>query len=98
MTIDRKYKILAVNPNTGGVHDSEDSVLFLAKDVALIPTLETYHKTCKEMGCGINHILSVELLIARVKDYQRERITAIPDTDHPGEIRDCVNYNMEERK
>jgi hypothetical protein len=32
--IDRKYKILAVNPVSGGMHTEEDAILFLAKDLA----------------------------------------------------------------
>ena len=50
--IDRKYKILAVNPCSGNIHTEEDSILFLAKDRGVIRMLDTYLDECKRLKCG----------------------------------------------
>lgn len=88
--IDRKYKILAVNPCSGNVHTEEDSVLFLAKDLALLPALEVYIEECEMLGCEDTHIDSLHLLRKRLEDYQRNIESKVPDTDTPCEIDRCI--------
>lgn len=88
--IDRKYKILAVNPCSGNVHNEEDSILFLAKDLAVLPMLEAYVEECSLLGCEDTHIDSVTLLIERVEKYQKTITSKIPDTDKPCEIERCI--------
>lgn len=89
--IDRKYKILAINPVSGGIHTEEDAILFLAKDLALLPMLEAYVEECSLLGCEDTHIESLNLLIERVEAYQKTEPTKVPDTDRPGEINRCIN-------
>ena len=88
--IDRKYKILAVNPCSGNVHTEEDAILFLAKDLAVLPMLDTYVKECNQLGCEDTHLDSMNLLIERVEEYQRNVTTKVPDTDTPCEIDRCI--------
>ena len=88
--IDRKYKILAVNPCSGNVHNEEDAILFLAKDLAVLPMLETYVEECNVLGCEDTHIESISLLIERVEEYQRNIKSEIPDTDTICEIERCI--------
>ena len=88
--IDRKYKILAVNPCSGRVHNEEDSILFLAKDLAVLPMLETYVGECNLLGCEDTHIDSVNLLIERVEEYQKKIKAEIPDTNSICEIERCI--------
>ena len=88
--IDRKYKILAVNPCSGNVHTEDDSILFLAKDAGLLPMLETYVEECSLLGCDDTHIESINLLIERVEEYQKKVKSEIPDTDLPCEIARCI--------
>ena len=88
--IDRKYKILAVNPCSGNVHTEEDSVLFLAKDQALLVALEAYVEECSLLGCEDTHIEGVNLLIERVEEYQRKVKVEVPDTNTPCEIERCI--------
>lgn len=91
--IDHKYKIVATNPCSGSAHNENDSMLFLAKDKALIPTLQSYRANCILLGCGETHIKSVDLLIQRVKDYQLNQRVEIPGTNTRCEIERCINGN-----
>lgn len=90
MNIDRKYVINAHNPASGRVHTSEDSVLFLAKDQAFLATLPTYRQKCIELGAAPEHIQSIDLLIERVTEYQRNIEAKVPDTHLPLEIERCI--------
>lgn len=91
MNIDRKYKISAVNPCSGNTHDETNSILFLAKDKAVPAMLRAYQAECERLRANAMHIESIELLIGRVEQYQRETEAKIPDTDLPCEIRRCVD-------
>ena len=92
--IDRKYRILAVNPCSGNVHNEEDSVLFLAKDEALLVALEAYVEECSLLGCEDTHLESVNLLIERVEEYQRKVKVEVPDTNLPCEIDRCIRGKL----
>ena len=87
--IDRKFKILAVNPCKGAIYTEENSMLFCAKDKALVPTLEAYHNECMRLGCGLEHLESIELLISRVGTFQQTE-KRVPDTDTDCEIDRCI--------
>ena len=79
MNIDRKYRILAINPTTGHAHNQNDSILFLAKDLAVVPMLQEYYVQCRKLGCDAHHLKSVDLLINRVKAFQLNE-SKVPDT------------------
>ncbi|MCK5019397.1 MAG: hypothetical protein KAS32_20230 [Candidatus Peribacteraceae bacterium] len=87
--IDRKFKFVGVNPCKGKVYTEDNAMIFCAKDAALLPTLETYYYECKKLGCGKEHLESIDLLIARVTVFQgNERRT--PDTETDCEIDRCI--------
>ncbi len=89
--IDRKYIISATNPCSGNTHTEADSVLFLAKDKGLLEAaLPAYRNWCVENAVNPAHIESIDLLIGRVKKFQEQIESKIPDTDLPCEIRRCV--------
>ena len=91
--IDRKFKIMAVNPcKMNRLYTEKNSILFSAHDAALIPTLETYRKECERLGCEPEHLESIELLIDRVKVYQVNNSTSVkrPDTNTDCEIDHCI--------
>lgn len=90
MNIDRKYQIRAVNPCSGNTHDENDAILFLAKDKAVPAMLRAYRDESERLGANPAHIESIELLLARVQEYQRNVEAKVPDTDLPCEIRRCV--------
>lgn len=90
MNIDRKYKINAVNPCSANTHDENDSILFLAKDKAVPAMLKAYWAESKRLGSNPAHLESINLLIERVEQYQRDVEAKVPDTDLPCEIRRCV--------
>ena len=94
--IDRKYKILAINPVSGGIHTEEDAILFLAKDEAILPMLDTYLEECELLGCEDTHIDSLLLLMKRVETYQKEHGKKVPDTNLPGEIDRCIKGIFED--
>ncbi len=91
--IDRKFKILAVNPCKGKHYTEENSMLFCAKDKALLPALYAYREACEKLGCGSEHLESILLLIGRVGEYQREECR-IPDTETDCEIDRCIGGNV----
>ena len=88
--IDWKYKINALNPCSNNIHSEYDSILFLAHDKAVPHILYAYLNKCKDLKCDYNHIKTVELLIERIKDYQSNIDSKIPDTDLPCEIERCI--------
>ena len=88
--IDRKYKILAINPCSGQIHTEDDAVLFCAKDAAFPYALEAYIQECKHRKCGHAHIESAELLLGRVRAYQKKHGYKLPDTHTPCEIDRCI--------
>ncbi|MBW1672113.1 MAG: hypothetical protein JRJ45_00455 [Deltaproteobacteria bacterium] len=88
--IDRKFQILAVNPcKQGCVYTDKDGMFFAAKDKALPAALHAYRKECVALGCGKEHIESVDLLIKRVDTYQKTN-SKVPDTETNCEIDRCV--------
>ena len=90
MIIDRKYKILAVNPCNGHIHTEEDSILFVADDKAVPEMLATYRDECKKLRCDGPHLESIRLLQHRVSVRQSQTGGKIPDTDTPCEIDRCI--------
>ena len=90
MVIDRKYRIIAINPCSGNVHTEKDAIVFLAKDSALPYALEEYLKQCKRLHCDETHLKSMRLLIARVDEYQNNVKVEIPDTNTACEIERCI--------
>lgn len=88
--IDRKFKILAVNPcKAGKVYTEHDGMFFTAKDAALPAALKAYREQCVELGCGNEHIESIDLLINRVDAYQRKE-RKVPDTETDCELDRCI--------
>lgn len=58
---------------------SADSfIVFLAKDRALIPTLEFYRTQCELLGCDIAQLAAVNDLLCRVQRWQ---------SDHPEQMK-----------
>jgi hypothetical protein len=92
--IDRKFKILAINPCKGKIYTEENAVLFCAKDKALLPALYAYHKACETLKCGPEHLESILLLIGRVGDFQRDIGCRVPDTETDCEIARCIGGNV----
>ncbi|MBU0665380.1 MAG: hypothetical protein KJ990_12670 [Proteobacteria bacterium] len=93
MKIDRKFKFVATNPCKGNVYTEQNAMIFCAKDKALIPTLQAYYVECARLGCGNEHLESIELLMERVKIFQAvgdEEHRHIPDTETDCEIDRCI--------
>lgn len=57
---------------------ADSFIVFLAKDRALIPTLEFYRAECERIGCELPQLIAVNDLISRVQKWQ---------DDHPAEMK-----------
>ena len=83
MRVDWEFLISAQHVTKGVTHTEEDSVLFLAKDKLLPQVLMYYRDLCITESVGGAQIKGVELLIARVEEYQRKNpeLCKLPDID-----------------
>lgn len=89
--IDRKFKILAVNPVNGKIYTEEDSLLLCAKDAAVPAALLAYADECARLGANPEHTASVYLLHSRVVDFQKNAGGGrVPDTIG-AEIPRCIH-------
>ncbi len=79
--IDTKVIMTAVNPCNGHVYTQYNAVLFSARDKCLIPALEAYLDACIREDADVIQIESVENLIDRVKDFQKDNGAKTPDID-----------------
>jgi len=94
--IDRKFRIMAVNPcKMHTLYTEENSILLCAHDAALIPTLKAYKSECEKLGCEPEHLESIDLLIDRVKVYQVNVGVKTADTDTDCEIDRCIGGNLQ---
>jgi len=89
-TIDRKFRILAVNPCNGHIYTEKDAILLCAKDKAVPAALAAYHSECEKLGANKEHLDSIILLIGRVNKFQVEVESRIPDTIGACEIARCI--------
>lgn len=89
-TIDRKFKILAINPCNGHTYTEKDSLLLCAKDKAVPHALRAYRDACVRIGANKQHLESIDLLIERVEKYQEEIESRVPDTTGNCEIDRCI--------
>lgn len=92
--IDRKFKFVAVNPCNQKVYTEENAMIFCAKDKALIPALRAYVAACVALDCGDEHIESIALLMGRIKKYQHDTESRVPDTETDCEIDRCIGGNV----
>lgn len=62
-------------------------IVFLARDRALIPTLEFYRTKCEELGCEWPQLAAINDLLCRVEAWQYSHLSEmkLADTDS-GEI------------
>lgn len=78
--IDRKFRLLAVNPVTGKIYTEDNAMVFCAKDKAVPAALKAYREECIRYGANPEHLESIGLLIDRVELYQRVVESRVPDT------------------
>jgi hypothetical protein len=76
--MDKKYLIAAVKMDGSHV-PVEESILFRAKDRALLPTLKFYAEECERIGASEEHVEVIQDLIDRVFEFQKENGNKIPD-------------------
>ena len=91
MCIDRKFKILAINPSNGHYYDEDNSFLFCAHDAAAPAALEAYIEKCEELGADKEQVKSARLLFSRVLEYQEDIAIKIPNVVGEDEIERCLH-------
>ncbi len=74
MIIDTKYRFMAVNRSTKDVYTQEDGFFIPACSYGALPMLRGYTAQCLALGCGKDHIQSIERLIEMVGLFQRGMI------------------------
>jgi hypothetical protein len=95
--LDRKFSFMAFatgkrTPEGGHVHyTEEDAIVFLAKDVLLVPLLHYYLRLCGQYRVGVAQTEGIRLLVDRVEAWQRGHLDLLklPDVD-PGPEADRV--------
>lgn len=62
-------------------------IVFVARDNALIPTLQFYRDECRRLGAGKDQIAAITTLIQRVGKWREDNPDKlkVPDVD-PGEL------------
>lgn len=87
-SVDRKFKILAINPHKGVIYDDHHAVLFLAKDKVFLETLPTYIENLVKSGADSMQIIGAKLMMERVRQYQERNpdIVKVPDIDQAKEV------------
>lgn len=92
--IDRKFRILAVNPcKPGAVYTEADGFFFKAADAYAVDALEGYIKAMKTGDKGIvgeAQLTSAEMLLDRVIKLQREIGARTPDIEGACETDRCI--------
>ena len=79
--IDRKFNFSAICTEHGETYTHHEAMVFLAKDKALVPTLEFYREECEKLGAMPAQMLGIDLLIERVRRYQAENQEKIKVAD-----------------
>jgi len=92
--IDRKFIFKAVNPCNGKEYTEENALVLCAKDKAVIPAMEAYRKACHEIGANGMHIASIDKLLFRLKKYQEEVESRVPDTIGECEKARCIRGEL----
>ena len=96
MIIDRKFRILAVNPcKADRVYTENEGIFFAAKDAAVPAMLDAYLEECRRLGSNSEHMESIALLKDRVIEYQKTR-RKIPDTETDCELNRCIGGILRE--
>ena len=88
--IDRKFKVLAINPCNGNFYTEDTAFLFCAKDKGAIPALKAYIQACKDLGAEDLQIESATLLLDRVIKFQEDVESKVPDINSYCEATRCI--------
>lgn len=80
LTIDRKYRVLAVSLKTGRIRDDKSGLFFRAADKAVLFALKEVLIDRDRRWPGLELPGKIESLIDRVETYQATECSKIPDT------------------
>ena len=99
-SLDRKFKVTAINRATGRVRTDAEVIVFVASDDALPATLAFYHEECRRKGSDEGHLKSVELLEDRLAIWRHEHkgLCHVPDmseAERPIQIDGIYNDDLE---
>jgi hypothetical protein len=94
ITVDRKYTGILSKADGTVI---KDWIVFRAKDKLVPEMIEAYIQMCIDNDCEVSHILGMESLLKRVREYQEmfPETVKIPDTTIKDMIFDATE-EMEE--
>lgn len=87
--IDRKYRLLAINPQSREFYDENNSFILLATDQAVPAALKTYLGELEKINADEEYILMAKRLLAQVMEFQVAFGCSLPVTAG-GEATRCM--------
>ena len=94
MIVDRKYTGVLTKADGSVINDW---IVFRAKDKLVPEMIEAYIQSCIDNDCEESHIIGMEGVLKRVRDYQRvfHETVKIPDTTIEDMIFDATDETEE---
>jgi hypothetical protein len=84
--LDGKFHGMIARDRDGKIEPPDSFIVFVARDNALVPTLEFYLRECEKIGAGLEQLEAVARLICRVKDWRLANVEKCKTPDaEPGE-------------
>lgn len=85
--LDGKFYGQIFKEKNGEEVPADSFIVFLAKDRALLPTLEFYRSECERIGCDLPQLIAINDLLCRVQRWQSDHpeLMKLPDVES-GEI------------
>lgn len=79
--IDQKYDGFITKTNSREAVPADEWIVFRAKDLALLPTLQAYLGECIKLGCSEKHLNGIVELMVKVHSFQKNNPSRckIPD-------------------
>jgi hypothetical protein len=68
--LDGKFHGIIARDLDGAHVRPDEFIVFLAKDNALLPTLQFYLEECKRIGAGMEQLAAVQRLMSRVATWR----------------------------
>ncbi len=85
--LDGKFYGVIHRHKDNAVEPPDSWIVFVARDNALLPTLEFYRAECQRIGAGAAQVEAVGTLIHKVREWRENHPEQckVPDV-HPGEL------------
>lgn len=84
--LDGKFHGIIIRDRDGVIEPPDSFLVFVARDNALMKTLQFYHDECKRIGAGLEQLEAIVRLMRRVQQWRtaNPEKCKVPDSE-PGE-------------